>query len=205
MCVEIISSQYLTVGKVMKKLLMPKAIIGAGLFVIAAGTSTATNAQDENQIKDLLACDKIKNASDKLECFNAVIAVLKQQEAQKEQDGGNVDADRLRRRSGGNVQPRGSDFGLTEDQIRRRENARSPNRSRTPKEQTFTFTHKWRDAVGKYYFLMSNGQIWKEVSGSHLTVPKRAKKIRIKKNMMGGYAAYIEGMNGRRGKVKRVK
>ena len=186
----------------MKKSLMPKAALYAGLFVVVAGVSPATQAQDENQIKDLLACDKIKNASDKLECFNAVIEILKQQEVQKEQNGGNVDAYRMRRRSSGDdVRPRGSDFGLTADQIRQR----SPNSARTPKEQIFTFTHKWRDAIGKYYFLMSNGQIWKETSGSHLTVPKRAKKIRIKKNMMGGYAAFIEGMNGRKGKVKRVK
>jgi len=188
----------------MKNLLMSKAIIGAGLFFVAAGASTAAHAQDESQVKDLLACDKIKDAGDKLECFNAVIAILKQQEVRREQAGGNVDADRMRSRSDGSAQPRGSDFGLTDEQIRQRENARSPSRPKTPKEQTFTFTHKWRDAARKYYFLMSNGQIWKEVGGSHLIVPKRAKKIRIKRNIMGGYAAYIEGMNGRKGTVKRV-
>lgn len=189
----------------MKTSLVSKAAIYSGLFVFAAATASAASAQDENQIKDLLACDKIKNASDKLECFNAVIEILKQQEAQKEQNDGAADSDRMRRRSDSAPRSRGSDFGLSSEQIRRREEERSPGQARTPKEQIFTFTHKWRDAAGKFYFLMTNGQIWKETGGSHLVVPKRAKKIRIKKNMMGGYAAFVEGMNGRKGKVKRIK
>jgi len=189
----------------MKKSLISKVAICGVVMTAALVTSNAAQAQDDDQIKDLLACDKIKNSGDKLECFNAVIAILKQQETRKAESSGTVDSDRMRRRSGGTASPRGSDFGLSDDQVRRREEQQSPNRAKTPKQQTFTFTHKWRDAAGKFYFLMTNGQIWKEVKGSHLTVPKRAKKIRIKKNMMGGYAAFIEGMNGRRGKVKRIK
>ena len=189
----------------MKKSLISKAALCAGLFVLGAAASGGASAQEDSQIKDLLACDKIKNSNDKLECFNAVIAILKQQEAQKDQDGGSADSDRMRRRAGGVGSPRGSDFGLTEEQIRQRENRGSPDRAKTPKEQIFTFTHKWRDAAGKYYFLMTNGQIWKEVGGSHLKVPKRAKTIRIKKNLMGGFAAFVQGMNGRKGKVKRIR
>ena len=190
----------------MKKSLVSKAAICAGLLLVGTAASTGASAQDDSQIKDLLACDKIKNSSDKLECFNAVIAILKQQEARKDQDGGAAtDSDRMRRRAAGASTPRGSDFGLSDEQIRQREDRRSPDRTRTPKEQTFTFSHKWRDAAGKYYFLMTNGQIWKEVGGSHLQVPKRAKTIRIKKNMMGGFAAFVQGMNGRKGKVKRVR
>ena len=101
--------------------------------------------------------------------------------------------------------PRGSDFGLSQAQIEARERATNPSRQRAPKEQIFQFTHSWKDAVGKYYFLMTNGQIWKEIGGSHLIVPKRARTIRIKRNVMGGYAAFIEGMNGRKGAVKRIR
>lgn len=189
----------------MEKSLISKTALYAGLFIFATATSSASSAQDENQIKDLLACDKIKNAGDKLECFNAVIEILKQQEAQKTQNDSSADSDLMRRRSDSTARSRGSDFGLSNDEIRRREEANSPEQARTPKEQIFTFTHKWRDAAGKFYFLMTNGQIWKEARGSHLIVPKRAKKIRIKKNMMGGYVAFIEGMNGRKGLVKRIK
>jgi len=189
----------------MKKPLISKVAIYGAILVAAAVTSNAAQAQDGDQIKDLLACDKIKNSGDKLECFNAVIAILKQQETSREQNGAATDSDRMRRRSGGASSSRDSDFGLTDAQLRRRAERQSPEGSRTPSEQILTFTHKWRDAAGKFYFLMTNGQIWKELGGSHLKVPKRAKTIRIKKNIMGGYAAYIEGMNGRRGKVKRIK
>ena len=189
----------------MKKSLISKVAILGAMLAATAVPSNAVQAQDEDQIKDLLACDKIKNSGDKLECFNAVIAILKQQETSREQTGGTTDSDRMRRRSDTAVTPRGSDFGFSDEQIRQRQARQSNGASNTPKEQFFTFTHKWRDAAGKFYFLMSNGQIWKEMGGSHLKVPKRAKKIRIKKNVMGGYAAYIEGMNGRRGKVKRIK
>lgn len=205
MASEFVSSQYLIMDTGMKKSLISKAAIYAGLLVMGAAVSVGVSAQEDSQIKDLLACDKIKNSNDKLECFNAVIAILKQQEARKDQNGGSADSDRMRRRAAGTSSPRGSDFGLSDEQIREREDRRSPERARTPKEQIFTFTHKWRDAAGKYYFLMTNGQIWKEVGGSHLKVPERAKTIRIKKNMMGGFAAFVQGMNGRRGKVKRVR
>lgn len=155
---------------------------------------------DENSIKKLLACDRIKNPEDKLECFNAAIEILKQEEDAKQQS---ADSDLLRERGRVNRATGSSSFGFTEEELARR--AGKPDESRGPKQQVFQFTRAWRDAVGKYYFLMSNGQIWKEVKGSHLIVPKRAKKIRIKRNRMGGYIAFVEGMNGRQGRVKRVR
>lgn len=179
-------------------------LVLALLMAGASGTASAV-AQDEDQVKDLLACDKIKNPEDKLECFNAVIEILKQQEAEKDVANQSADNRVMRRRSTEVTSPRRSDFGLSQAQIEAREDAANPGRKKEPKEQTFQFTHHWRDAAGKYYFLMSNGQVWKEAGGSHLIIPKRAKTIRIKRNFMGGYAAFIEGMNGRKGRVKRVR
>lgn len=167
--------------------------------------SNSVLAQSEDQIKDLLACDRIKNAEDKLECFNAVIEILKQQEAEQAADESATGDAVQRQRSVDVATPRGSDFGLSQAQIEARERANNPDRETSPKEQTFNFTHAWQDAIGKYYFLMSNGQVWKEAGGSHLVVPKRAKTIRIKRNLMGGYIAFVEGMTGRPGRVKRVR
>lgn len=181
------------------------ALLTASLLTAAFSISQSISAQQEDQIKDLLACDKISNPADKLECFNAVIEILKRQEEAKARSGQSADSDLMRRRSAETASPRGSDFGLSADDIRRREERANPDAARTPKEQVFNFTHHWRDAAGKYYFLMSNGQIWKEVKGSHLTVPKRAKTIRIKRNVMGGYAAFIQGVNGKKGRVKRLR
>ena len=174
----------------------------ASALVTIAGVAVAqsASAQSEDQIRDLLACEKIKNSADKLECYDAVIAILKQQEASREQSGSDRSDSVQRRRS---VDNRTADFGLSQQQLEERDEQQG--RKKAPKQQIFEFTHKWRDAAGKYYFLMTNGQIWKEVKGSHLIVPKRAKKIRIKRNMMGGYMAFIEGMNGRQGRVKRVR
>lgn len=188
----------------MLKSLVNFSTVTAGIIVAGFAVSTAAYAQEEDQIKDLLACDKIKKAEDKLECFNAVIEILKQQEAARESSGQSADSDLMRRRSVDTATPRGSDFGLSPAEIRRREEQANPEQA-TPKEQIFTFTRAWRDAVGKYYFLMSNGQIWKEIGGSHLIVPKRAKTIRIKRNVMGGYVAFVKGMEGRKGRVKRVR
>lgn len=180
--------------------------LGAAGFAVALMTASGTvSAQSEDQIKDLLACDKIKKAEDKLECFNAVIEILKAQEAQKSRSTAEgADSDLMRRRSVDSAAPRTNDFGFSAAEVERRD-TQSGKRSKGPKEQTFTFSRAWRDAVGKYYFLMTNGQVWKEVGGSHLVIPKRAKKIRIKRNMFGGYSAFVEGMNGRRGKVKRIR
>ncbi len=180
-------------------------VLGVALLALSAGTAAPVVAQDDDQIKDLLACDKIKNPEDKLECFNAVIEILKQQEAEKGVSGQSTDNRVARRRSTEVASPRRSDFGLSQAQIEAREDAANPERKKEPKEQTFQFTRHWRDAAGKYYFLMSNGQVWKEAGGSHLIIPKRAKTIRIKRNFMGGYSAFIEGMNGRKGRVKRVR
>ena len=175
-------------------------VLGAVAFA-----ATGSHAQSEDQIKDLLACDKIQKSQDRLECFNAVIAILKQQEAEQQSSDSSVVGNQRRSRNVDVASPRGSDFGLNKAQIEARERATNPSRRKSPKEQIFQFTHSWQDAVGKYYFLMSNGQIWKEIGGSHLIVPKRARTIRIKRNLMGGYAAFIEGMNGRKGAVKRIR
>lgn len=186
-----------------KRLGFPGAAIG--LAIVFAAQATPAGAQDEDQIKDLLACDKIKKAEDKLECFNAVIEILKQQEAARDRDTGSADSDLMRRRSVDSAAPRDDDFGLSAAEIQRREEARNPERAKSPKEQTFTFTRTWQDAAGKYYFLMTNGQVWKETGGSHMTVPKRSNRIRIKRNMFGGYYAFIVGMEAKRGRVKRVR
>lgn len=175
-------------------------VLGAIAF-----TATGAQAQSEDQIKDLLACDRIKKAEDRLECFNAVIAILKQQETDRQASGQPAINDQRRSRNVDVASPRGSDFGLSQAQVEARERANNPSRTKAPKEQIFQFTHAWQDAVGKYYFLMTNGQIWKEIGGSHLIVPKRARTIRIKRNVMGGYAAFIQGMNGRKGAVKRIR
>lgn len=175
------------------------SLIALAFTVAQFGNISPAVAQDDS-IKELLACDKIKNPADKLECFNAAIEILKQEEADKEQ----LRADGLLKdRPRTTTAPRASDFGFNAEQLARRESA--AGKSKPPKQQIFTFTRTWRDAVGKYYFLMDNGQVWKEIGGSHLTIPKRAKTIRIKRNIMGGYNAFIEGMNGRRGTVERVR
>lgn len=179
------------------------SIVSAGLLLTGL-LVPAVQAQDEDQIKDLLACDKIKKDADKLECFNAVIEILKQQEAENERSQ-SASGDRLRRRSVDVASPRGSEFGLSDAQVEARRNQARPEKQRSKKEEVFQFTRAWKDAVGKYYFLMSNGQVWKELKGSHLVVPKRAKTIRIKRNMMGGYVAFVEGMSGRKGRVKRIR
>jgi hypothetical protein len=166
---------------------------------------SGAKAQDDS-LKELLACDKIKKPDDKLECFNAVIEILKRQEEEKKRPTAeSVDDNLLENRSVDRGTPKKSTFGFSAEELERRANRENPQRKTAPKEQVFTFSRQWRDAAGKYYFLMTNGQIWKEISGSHLIVPSKAKSIRIKKNAMGGYYAFIQGMNGRKGRVERVR
>lgn len=186
----------------MSKFLLKHSLLAFGFLAVAV---PGASAQDEDQIKDLLACDKIQKAEDKLECFNAVIEILKQQEAEKETRSNSAESNLARRRSVDVSAARRSDFGFSAEEIERRKNAGRSDKKKDPKQQVFRFTRAWQDLVGKYYFLMENGQVWKETGGSHLVVPKRAKTIRIKRNVMGGYYAYIEGMNGRRGQVKRLR
>lgn len=181
-----------------------KSVLFASALALASSLSFSgsTSAQDDS-IKELLACDKIKNSKDKLECFNAAIEILKQEEEQKKSSStGNT---LLNERSANRTSTRGGDFGFDAAEIERREERKSGKKDQSAKQQIYTFTRYWRDAAGKYYFLMTNGQIWKEIGGSHLIIPKRAKTIRIKKNVLGGFNAYIEGMNGRRGNVKRIR
>lgn len=186
----------------MSKFLVKHSLLAFGFMAFAV---PGASAQDEDQIKDLLACDKIQKAEDKLECFNAVIEILKQQEEEKEARSSSADSNLVRRRSVDVSAARRSDFGFSAEEIERRQNANRSDKKKEPKQQVFRFTRAWQDLVGKYYFLMENGQVWKEVGGSHLIVPKRAKTIRIKRNIMGGFNAYVEGMNGRKGQVKRLR
>jgi hypothetical protein len=180
----------------MKRLIQPISIVL--LFGLTFSGSAYAQEDSEDSIKDLLECDKIANQEDKFACYQAVVEILKGSNSST--SAANTDKPEKT-----NTQTPRDDFGFTASELKRQKEKKSDKKLQGPKEQTYTFTRTWRDAAGKYYFLMANGQVWRETGGSHMIVPANADTVRIKKNILGGYYAFVEGMEGRRGRLKRVK
>ncbi len=165
-------------------------------FVVVAGLmAQAAVAQDAEQasLESILACDKIENTNDKLECFAAVVDLIKKGKAS------GVDVG-----SATGHKPQDS-FGLTQEQVQQREERANPGSTRkNPKEFIYTISRYWPDVYGKYTFVTTTGQIWKEADGSNLRVKKGTTKIRIKKGLFGSFHAYVKG-SPVSGKVKRLR
>ena len=170
------------------------ALAASAMFLPALMAPAVTAQDSENSLQNLLACDKIKKASAKLECFNAIVEILKQ--------------DRDAQKPGKSNRRTRDNFGFTEAEIERRESRSRRKSGLAPKsgfnEQTYSIARRWKDAVGRQVFLLANGQIWKETSGSDMPRNKKATTIRIKKGWVGGYRAYFKGKTGF-GRIKRIR
>jgi|GEM_PF-3212609 len=168
--------------------------VATSALLLPAFMAPAASAQDsENSLKNLLACDKIKKASEKLECFNAIVELLKQDQGSSS--------------LGSNNRNSRDNFGFNQAEIEKRENKARSKRGlakKAPAEKTFTIARRWKDPVGKQVFLLENGQVWKETDGSRMPNNRKSKTIRIKKAWSGGYRAYFEGKTGF-GRIKRIR
>jgi len=160
------------------------------LWVFAAAAAVmfaATTAQAQNSSpKDLLACDKIKKADDRLACFNTIVEKLKE----------NPDA--FKRNSSDNA--RGRDGKTTGNS---REFGKTYVPQNTPDKIVAKVKRYWQNYYGKWHFYLENGQIWKETSGSHMKLTRKVEQVKIKKGAFGGYLIVIKGA-ATTGRVKRI-
>jgi len=169
-----------------------KAALYAAALIGLSYTSATVEAQQASP-QDLLQCDKIKNPEDRLACFNTIVEKLKEDPDafKRTMHGGQRGRDGKRSTSkngGGNS----SEFGQT-----------YRPRSDTPKKIVAKVKRYWKDGIGKWYFHLENGQVWKETSGSHMKFTKKVEEVKIKKGMMGGYILIVKGAP-RTGRVKRI-
>lgn len=62
-----------------------------------------------------------------------------------------------------------------------------------------------KDARGRFFFFLDNGQIWRETKGSELKyVPKNTQSIRIKRGVFGGWRVQIPSIK-QTGNVTRIR
>jgi len=164
------------------------ALLGMFWFAITFALAPA-NAQSASP-QDLLQCDKIKAPEDRLACFNTIVEKLKEDPDafKRSMHGGQRGRDG---KQGSRSNNQSTDFGR---ELRPRN---------TPKKITSKVKRYWRDGIGKWYFHLENGQVWKETSGSHMRFTKKVEEVKIKKGLIGGYLIIIEGAP-RTGRVKRI-
>ena len=165
-----------------KSLLVTALVAGTALMAPAASAQSASP-------KDLLQCDKIKEPEDRLACFNTIVEKLKEdpEAFKRSMHGGQRARDGKSSSGGSGVSEFGSEY--------------KPRN--TPSKITARVKRYWRNAHGKYFFYLENGQVWKETSGSHLKLTKKVKEVKIKKGVMGGYRIIVKG-SPKPGRVKRI-
>ena len=156
-------------------------LAGASLMLVAS----AAEAQGSSP-QDLLACDKIKKADDRLACFNTIVEKLKES------------PDAFKRSSGSGA--RGRDAGKSGSSSGFGSSSLPKN---TPNRIVAKVKRYWQNYYGKWHFYLENGQIWKETSGSHMRLTRKVEEVKIKKGIMGGYLIVIDGASTT-GRVKRI-
>lgn len=196
---------------------------GAGSILLAAIAVTAfllaapvADAQDSVS-DDLLACDRLSAAPDRLACFNDIVRRLKAGEAAPVKDrarspvtdSGPATSRASRPAVAEEAVPETSrpavaaansipeDFGL-------KRKLKPEGKEQTRPVLTARVVRHWEDSLGRLVLQLDNGQVWTEVVSYNARIPKGEATVEIKPGRFGGWRMRIND-NVRLVKVKRLK
>ena len=166
----------------------------ASVAVLGAVSANAASPEEEI-LEPFEKCKSIGDDTQRLACFDAAASTARTIAVEKR------DKRRVRQKE---------DFGLSGLDLAKRDE-KAPDRVAERNElEPDQITAKLTDAytnmkTGRRIFLLDNGQIWREVSGSKMRrAPKAGAAITVKKGGFGSFKLRAEGKKGFAA-VKRVK
>ena len=152
--------------------------------LLATGPAVAERRPSAERFQAIVACQKISEAQQRLQCFDASVAQLEQATARDEI----VVMDRTQIK-----QTRKSLFGLSLPSISIFESDRSDNGQE--QEGVSVIDGKIARAApgpsGKWFFVLDDGARWAQTELTRMRSPKVGDSIRIRKTALGGYMANI--------------
>lgn len=195
-------------------------------FVIAGGPAGgAAAAQDGPSLEQrLLACDAIEDLTQRLVCFNAVTAEVREDAAPTSESTPEAAVDTTAaEEEAPATEPAAtaapvasatpapaeasataaSDFGR--DSMPSADRGEDRDKAKKKKEVLQAGIESWRElSDGHFLIYLDNGQAWRETDGSHVRIPTKAKSVEIFRGRFGGYRMRFEG-GKRLAWVRRVK
>ena len=139
-------------------------------LVVALCLPSAAMAADDDEIAPFDRCGAIADAAQRLACFDAALAAA-------------------RERAGKRQRRAAEEFGLSAPQrADRRPEPAAPQATAEPERVDSTLQEVFTDGAGKNVFLLANGQVWRETSGStYKGIIRSGWAVEVTKGGVGGF------------------
>lgn len=175
--------------------------------------STRPLHAQEASLEEVLKCDEINDAVERLKCFDTVVDLLKSSPPNPVSANDKAPASS---QSGTNATPPVPPpppptaeelFGDPPPPKLAKGETPPPNTPKEIKEIISGLKNYWINNDRDYVIVLDNGQIWQTLDGSTLRFPSNPSEVRVRKNFLGSYIMEIrnEKRGGRTGKVKRIR
>lgn len=161
------------------------------LTVLAVVTAHEVEASETSLLDAIRACGKIKDNSERLSCFDAISptdtasATMPEPTLEQKKDAFGSQALKARKKSFAEA---------------------SGENNQELDEATFKLLEAGKNRAGKFFFIMENGQVWRQLPADtgRVRIPKKLAdvEVTIKRKLLG---SHILILNGRSIKVKRLK
>ena len=170
---------------------MKIAYLSISTAIIIALYPTTAVSSEPTLAKAVAACAQIQDDSKRLVCFDNL---AKKTADPKEPDSMAQDAQEAA-------------FGAETLRAREKSFAQAQGQEdNSPKEMTFTILEAGKNRAGKYFFIMENGQVWRQLKadGGKFRIPKKVTgtDVTIKRKLFGSHLLTLKGHSI---KVKRLK
>ncbi len=185
-----------------------------GLIIGLAVSGQSLYAQ-EPSLEEVLKCDEINDAAERLKCFDAVVELLKAAPPQQplaDQKPADSEQDDTVSPVVPEPPPQPTPEQLFGDPPPPKVTSRSgdssqPERPKELREVISGLKNYWRNNDKDYVLVLENGQIWQTLDGSRLSIPSNPVDVRVKKNFLGSYIMVVRNSkrSGVSGKVKRIR
>lgn len=170
----------------MKSLIVPVTVLTS--ITLCAPMVVANDSLSDG----VAACAKIDKDKKRLKCFDAL--------SRKVTATAPVQAEKK-------MAQQKNDFGAESLKARERSFSKTDEKGeKSPDEMIFTILEAGKNRAGNYFFIMENGQVWRQLSADSgkFRVPKNVsgKTVKIKKKLFGSHMLTLNGFSI---KVKRLK
>jgi hypothetical protein len=199
-----------------------KTVVVLSAAILAIGGPIATEAQDKTDER-IRACGEIENATERMECFNALVESVNENPAEpdvptvKDAPAAAATATKPAADSAAaatsataisttSPATEADDIGLEEPMAAEAEQQEKEEQKKSEPESVHsTITQSQKSGLNHFVVMLDNGQVWEETDGSRrIGLPKVGQPVEISKGRFGGYRMKI-GDDNRVAWVRRLQ
>lgn len=164
-----------------------------GACVVALGALTASASAQETPLSGIYACADERSDSARLACYDAAVAALRSDEEEGEL--AVVTSRQIEQAAEESFgRPGGADLAAVAPRVAAASEANSRSITETPDEVKLTVVKIDEQRDGKIWLTMSNGQVWRQTTGSRPRYRGDGPwEAEIMQGAIGGYRLKLDG------------